>query len=273
MFKRSKDDEDPFAALKGGGTYHSEPAAVPSTPTAWPTAGAASATPGSTPTPMPRSTAPRPRRTRRTGMGIFGWMAIPITIAVLAGVAVLLLATVGSSSNSGVAPVKSVSVAHHSVAHQQPQPNTTGGGAPTPHRTQTADYLTAAGLKSGLAELAKLSPGARILDLKVTSAQLTGIMQRPNHSVELVSVSPGARFTAGAGPTGEHPLPISAIHPAVVAKLVTEMHHHFGVPPSRIDYMVAFWFPQAIAEWEVFVKGDSMHPYLATLAGAQLHQT
>jgi succinyl-CoA synthetase alpha subunit len=29
----------------------------------------------------------------------------------------------------------------------------------------------------------------------------------------------------------------------------------------------------AEAEWEVFVKGDSMHPYLATLAGAQLHQT
>ena len=29
MFGRRKDDEDPFAALKDGGTYHSEPVITP----------------------------------------------------------------------------------------------------------------------------------------------------------------------------------------------------------------------------------------------------
>jgi hypothetical protein len=127
-------------------------------------------------------------------------------------------------------------------------------------------------MRTELARVARMTPGGKILELRINTNSYDAIVQLPNHSVKLVSITPSTTFTAPAGPTGERPIPYSAINPAVPGKLVSELEHRFHVPLSRVNYVVAFWFPNFKAEWQVFLKGTHT-AYLATLAGAQLHRS
>jgi hypothetical protein len=51
------------------------------------------------------------------------------------------------------------------------------------------------------------------------------------------------------------------------------MRSRFRISAARINYMVAFWFPDLSPEWEVFEKDAANTAFSATLSGAQLRRS
>lgn len=146
--------------------------------------------------------------------------------------------------------------------------------APTGTAPIHASYLTTQGMRAGLAQIARLAPGARLAAVRVTATQIsTSAQYGSDRAKEIVigtNVGPNGFFVAATPATGERPISISQIRPAVVAKLVAQMHTRFDVPVTRISYIVLS-SPRGIrAQW-ILVTTASGHPeYSATLGGSDL---
>lgn len=110
--------------------------------------------------------------------------------------------------------------------------------------------------------------------MRVTATQIsTSAQYGSDRAKEIVigtNVGPNGFFVAATPATGERPISISQIRPAVVAKLVAQMHTRFDVPVTRISYIVLS-SPRGIrAQW-ILVTTASGHPeYSATLGGSDL---
>jgi hypothetical protein len=258
---RRKDDEDPFAALKDGGTYQSPPSTVPTigdTTTA-PVASQPPAPPPPTKTFVPPSYGGRSRRSS------FGWgtqvgfrLAAIATITGLA-VGIPLLVSVHHAS------VPAFSVPSFNV-----NPETTPT-SPTPAPVQTS-YLTPHGLRAGLAHIEKLAPGARLSLLRLDDHSLSTTAFAPRGGSKLISFSPTGTFVTSTPGTGQEPVPISQIRPSVIARLLGEMRTRYHVPARRIDYIVLSSPQGSSPSWVIFTKAPSHPGYLATLSGAGLHR-
>ncbi len=284
MFGRRKDDEDPFAALKDGGTYQSKPTTIPdigisgvAEPSATPTAVGPSPGPAAPPVlAPPRMTPPGslpplgppgslpplgpPRQSRRySGAGISSAIVLRLAIAavVIAAIAVPVLSF--SHSVQTTLSVPSFST-----------PSFSTPATPTPPPAPTISYLTPRGARAGLAHIARLEPGARLTLLRLDARSLsTGAVLRGG-AIKQIYIGPtGTVITAGAS-SGEQPIAISAIHASVVGRLVSEMSARFHVSRNRIDYMVLSSPSGLGAHWIIFSKDAAHHGYSATLSGAGL---
>src|SRR5689334_13963037 len=213
MFGRRKDDEDPFAALKDGGTYKSEPTTIaglgstelapdPLNPL---TAPADSGPPpglGATATPTaPQAPRPAPspsanqqmlsaaanqqmnaalaysasRRGRRSS---FGGLSVAIRLAVFA----IVLGAIAIPIVSAVNHVHSVSVPSFNFGSASNPSTTANPSSPTTHKQIT--YLTSAGVAAGIAHLKKVAPGAKVKLLRIDAKSFNAIVVRPGHSTK-----------------------------------------------------------------------------------------
>ena len=285
MFGRRKSEEDPFAALKDGGTYQSSPMTVPDIGVglggethsegaeAAPQAQAASQAPAApsirttAQTSMPTMTAPQrsglgsafsyggATRTRRAG---FGAVRLVFVLIVLAAIAI----PVFSISKS----VHSVSIPSFNFGSSTPSPATPGPTTP-----RNVSYLTPTGVRAGIAHLKRVVPGAGVVLFRIDATSLSATAVG-RHVAKEVYFGPTATFVTSAPATGERPVPISQVRPAVVGALVAQMNRRFHVPPRRIDYMVISSPAGLPAQWIVFSKAPSHPGFAATLTGAGLHQ-
>ena len=132
-------------------------------------------------------------------------------------------------------------------------------------------YLTPHGLRVGLAQVERLTHGARSLTLlRVDAKSLITYATRSNGTISQVSISPGLTFVTSAPNPGERPIPMSKIKPNVLGALLAQLHRRFHVPPSRIDYAVVSSAAGETPEWVIFVKNASHQGYIAPLSGGTI---
>jgi hypothetical protein len=295
MFGRRKDDEDPFAALKEGGTYQSSPTALPDiglgsgaespaaasatasaplTAPALPAAAPAAVVERTTestaaeirqaiPTVTPgRTRSPRPRRAgsplRPFGIGTrIVWRLIVIAI-VLSAVAVPL-SKIGKSVHSIKIP--SFNFGTGSTPSLTP---------PATHPARPVSYLTASGVRAGLAHVRRVAPGARLTLLRLDARTLSVTATTPDGDVKQIYFSPAATIVSPGSPNGQQPVPIGRLSSQAVARIVTQMRTRFHVPPNRIDYIVLSSPRGLTPHWIVFAKGPAHSDWWATLSGRDL---
>jgi hypothetical protein len=185
---------------------------------------------------------------------------VGVFVVFIAGIAIPLI-SVGNTIRS---------INHEVFPNVSPTP---GVPQPSQPRTSTpakhASYLTAAGARAGLAQIARLAPGARVSLLRIAAASISVIAQLPNGTSKLISLLPNGRFTSTTPSAGQRPIPIKKIKPSVVASLVSEMKARFHVPAARIDYMVLNSAPGLPVHWVLFTKAP-VHGFSAGLQGAHL---
>jgi hypothetical protein len=296
MFGRRKADEDPFAALKEGGTYHSSPLSLPefglgddapTGPSATPQspAGSISATPvatttsssstslppGSSPPTSPPPTSSGRRYKSSTvpfrsaygfGRGV-GWAWRLLIVAI---VSVVIGSTVlGVSHSVHSVKIPSFNFNTGDVTTTSPGGSTTGGGGTSAPRPVA--YLTPRGLRAGLTHVARLAHGAKLTLLRVDARTLSVYATRPNGQTSHIYLSPAVTFVSPAAKPGEVPVRASSIRPSVLGELIAQLHRRFGVPAGRIDYMVVSSPSGQPPQWVAFVKNRSHQGYVAPLGG------
>jgi hypothetical protein len=149
---------------------------------------------------------------------------------------------------------------------------TRGGGAGSGGRGATTDYLTAAGLRAGLATVARRVPGATaVSELRLDSHSFDATVYAPHGTVREASFSAAGQLVVPMTATGSRPVVIAAIDISAVPRLVAAMRSQFHVPASQIDYIVLESFPGLQSQWVVFVKGPAHHGFAADLTGSGLH--
>jgi hypothetical protein len=283
--RRKQEDEDPFAALKDGGTYQSPPTTIPDIVISGPDTAPRSqpgqsaqrtAAPDAAPPPMlpPAQTFSAPqgatlgpaygygggrRRSGYSGSGIGVIMRLVFILVVMGAIAIPIVLSVNKA-------VHSVSVPSFSFS----TPTTPSG---SPSHARRVSYLTPAGLRSGLRALRRAAPGASVILFRIDGKSLTATAVGHSGSAKQVYYGPGiSSVTPVPKPSGEQPVPLSAVRPAVVARLVQEMKSRFHVPPGRIDYMVIS-SPQGLpVQWIIFSKAPSHPGFAASLSGGGLHR-
>ena len=254
-------DEDPFAALRTGADYRSEPTtSIPGLgESGW---SATPATPG-----------PPARRGSRPGVGravarVRAILKLVVAMLIIGALVAPLLAMVGSghSSGGGLSVVQLVA----------PQPVQPVGGSrrATPRRPgATVSFLRSAALRSGLARIARLVPGAGLTAFTVTRTSLTAIAIRRGTWAQTVYLGPaGAAVDVGAA-IAERPIPIAAIHPGVVGALISELDHRFQVGAGEIAQMVISSPPGRPTEWLISTTGARRPRFAAALNGGRLRAT
>jgi hypothetical protein len=145
-----------------------------------------------------------------------------------------------------------------------------GGAAKASRAPKHLSYLTAAGARAGLAEIAKRAPGARLSLVRLAATSISATARLSNGTSKLIAIEPTGPFVESTPGSGERSLPISQIKPSVVAKLVAEMRTRFHVPASRIDYMVLSSPARLSIHWILFTKAPSHPGYSASLSGGHL---
>jgi hypothetical protein len=287
MFGRRKAEDDPFAALKDGGTYQSSPVTLPEmglggdAPTNSPTPpasplGLATSDPVMSPPPAapPPATPPvaRPNRTTSAsfrsaygygrGMG-WVWRVVALGIvSIVVGSAVLHL---GNTTHS----IKIPSFNFNTGTGATPTTGSSTSAGKT-HAQRPTAYLTASGLHAGLAHVGRLVHGAKLTLLRVDARTFSVYATRPNGRTSQVYFSPTVTFVNPAALPGERPLPAASIRPRVLGSLVTQLHRRFGIPPSRIDYAVVSSPSGLPPQWLLFVKNASHQAFAAPVSGGAL---
>ncbi|HUO72249.1 MAG TPA: hypothetical protein VMU39_15885 [Solirubrobacteraceae bacterium] len=285
--RRRKDDEDPFGALKDGGTYQSEPTVIPeigdsgaseaptestfapppSEPGA-PPPGLAQPLPGlDAPPPVlpPPTTQARPAASAGSGdqrrrAGTWGsGRVIALRIAIPAILIVLVAISASRVSHS----VKSTSSVP-SLSTPSSTPTT------APATPPVVSYLTPRGLRAGLAHVERIVPGARLALLRIDDRSLSTTAVVHGGAPKLVYFSPAATMVTGTASTGQTPIAISQIRPGAVGRIIAAMRARFHVPPSQIDYMVISSPPGLAPHWIIFSKEPARRGYSATLSGSNL---
>jgi hypothetical protein len=203
---------------------------------------------------------PIPSGQRLFGLGV--GMRLAIVAAVIAGVTIPL-----------------ISVGRMGTSFSVPTPPSIAGGVPTrsvptsnaPWRKPVSN-LTAAGVRAGLARVAKLLPGARLGLVRLDGrSMIASARLRDGSFKQIVITATGSIETSGAS-TGQRVLPISLISPRAVTRLVTGMRSRFHVPADRIDYMVLSSPPGLATRWIIFAKAPNHPGFSATLAGGGLRR-
>jgi hypothetical protein len=291
VFGRDKqDDEDPFAALKEGGTYQSTPTGtLQGIPGSAPL-DVAPVTPGSTRNQTvagipgsgsdavqasPRNVVPRPgqvpaktqtrpaqRRPKRRGSG-GGLLLVRILIPLAAVIAVVAVTHSGTTGNApSIGSINTVPGIGIGTG--------TGTGSGSVSVSRPASYLSAKGLAAGLAHVRRLAPGSKLLLLRIDSHSLAATVTHGRGQAEEILLSPSGTLKESAGSPGSLEISFSQIDPAVPPRLIAEMGRRFHVPKSHISYLVAFSFQGLPPSWGVYLTNDTN--YQASLSGAGLHK-
>ncbi|MFL5824009.1 MAG: hypothetical protein ACJ764_11260 [Solirubrobacteraceae bacterium] len=198
---------------------------------------------------------------QRSGNGLAWAVAIGIIVLVTAGIAIPLV-SVGTSIHVP-SPSVFTEPAANNPAPTTPQPNTS-----TPSRH--ISYLAVPGLRTGLAHISKLAPGARYALVRIAATSLIATARLPNGNSKEIILSPTGTFVESGTATGGRAIPLSQIRPPAIARIIAGMRARFHVPVSRIDYIVLSTPPGLPAQWIVFSKAPGHPGYTATLSGTRL---
>ncbi len=288
MFGRGrKDNEDPFAALKDGGTYQSTPSTLPElglggdAPSVSPSSaqapastqqppGSVTASPVSYSSPPPSTITPSSRRLGRASVGYSPGARSGRRLGTVVFVLILVGSIVASVSHTSHT-VKIPSFNFNTGSVVTPGSGTSGTGVPATPAPRPVSYLTPHGLRVGLARLERLAHGAKHLTLlRVDAKSLSAYATRSNGAISHVFISPGVTSVSSATYSGERPVPVSQIKPNVLGALLTQMHRRFHVPLRRIDYAVVSSPSGEAPQWVIFVKNASHQGYLAPLGGGTI---
>lgn len=311
MFGRKKrDEEDPFAALKQGGTFESAPTTAsdiglgsgsvqppPSAtlPQQSVTLPPPSVTPSQTsiaaqtPTVAQPSPSPTPSTTTSS---IFTEQPKPAPppptprfqpnrqsqrrgLYVLGlPVAVRMLVFGILIVAFGIPIVSSIKSAVHSIKIPSFHFGTTtsdgSSSSPVPQPPKPVNYLRVAGVRSGLARLRRIAPGGSVTLLRLDADSLSVTALRRGHGSKEVYFGPSGTSVTVTSSTGQVPVPISKINPNVIGSLVSQMGRRYHVPARRIDYIVLTSPPGLPAQWVLFTKAPSHPGYSASLSGQGL---
>ena len=289
MFGRRREDEDPFAALRKGSTYSSEPSrTVPGIPgslsdsgggrASGPSSGArsrrsrATASPGrppAGPSARPAGLPGAPRARRRFPVRVW-----------LIGIVVLAVALDAIGHSSQPTTQLSISVPSVTLPNLGLGATTTGGGSTGPSTgggsqggvTHPASYLSAGGLRAGLREIERLAPGAKLSSVRIDRDSISAYAHLPNGRSKLVGIEPSGSFVTGTPSDGERYFAAALVDPAAVPRILRELKRQYGIAPARIDYMVFNRLSGFAAQWELFIKAPSHPGYTAASDGRDLHK-
>jgi hypothetical protein len=138
------------------------------------------------------------------------------------------------------------------------------------HHTQAASYLTAFGLRAGLAHIGRVAPGARLSLVRVAGDSLIATARLPNGRIKQIVFEPTGTFVTGEPDPGERFLPMAQIRPSAVVRIVAALRTKFHVPAGRIDYIVLSSPTGAATQWIAFLKAPGHPGFSATLSGTRL---
>jgi hypothetical protein len=195
------------------------------------------------------------------GLGIGFRLAIA---AVVIAAVVIPLITVGNTVSDIRFPSATPVVTHG--------PHTTTAPAPAPRPAKRISYLTATGVRTGLALISKRLPGARLDQLRLAATSLIASARLPGGGFKEVILEPTGTFVTSGASTGERLFSPSQISPRAVARIVAEMRQRFHVSAGQIDYMVTSPTFSGETQWVVFAKTAGHPGFTADLAGVRLRR-
>jgi hypothetical protein len=138
------------------------------------------------------------------------------------------------------------------------------------HHTPAASYLTAPGLRAGLAHVARVAPGARLSLVRVSADSLITTARLPDGRIKQIVFQPTGEFVIGEPDPGERFLPMAQIRPSAVVRIVAALRTKFHVPAGRIDYIVLSSPSGAPTQWIAFLKTPGHPGFTATLSGTRV---
>lgn len=200
--------------------------------------------------------------TRRRAVGGSGLRLMFLSVSVLIVIAAVALPLVNLGS--------SIHIPTFPVANP---PTTSTPSQTRPHATSQPSqpaYLTASGMRAGLAHLARLAPRARLALVRVASNSLMASASLPNGTFKQLVLEPTGTFQISEPSPGERALPLSLISPRAVARIVATLRSRFRVPARRIDYIVLSSPTGGPTQWIAFTKAPGHPGYSATLSGTHL---
>jgi hypothetical protein len=272
VFGRRKDDEDPFAALKDGGTFQSTATTAADMGLGGDSIAQEQISTAPTPVPraevpkaaVPRATVPRatvgPTRSRQyvSGGGVLSRLAIVVMIVAI-GAAISLVSSTSHSVHSITIPAFTTGTGGDN-----------GFTTSTPSAPSTTSYLHSSSLRGALRRIAGIAPHSRLALLRLDARSLSTTAVLGGRRAKLIYFGPSGTFVTSSTPPSEQPIPISAIRPSAINRIVASMRSQFHVPASRIDYMVLTSLPGKGASWIIFAKTHGHPGYSATLSGTGL---
>jgi hypothetical protein len=259
--RRKTEDEDPFAALKEGGTYQSPPPTVTTKTAFGPQQPPASPPPATAPAP---SWTPPPVTQRfrhwggRSGLGLMiGARLVFAVIIAAVAIGVPLLATTHTSHSTFSVPFIGA-------------PPGGGNGSRTAPHIVPLSYLTPGGVRAALRYVEKVAPHARVSLVRLDAHSFSASASLPHGVVKEIYAGPTGTFVTTGPSNAQHTVPISSIRPGVIGGLVAEMRHRFHAPSGRIDYIVLSSPPALVPHWIIFTKDPSHTGYSASMRGGGL---
>lgn len=184
------------------------------------------------------------------------WIRLLVPLIIVAAVAIPLIG-VGNSINSAVKDISRGT-------------SSSGGASPQPAPAPATDFMSTIGLRTGLASLEHLAPGARLTLLRIDSDSLSATATLANGSAKEIYLGPAGTEVLSTSPTGERPIASSQIKPAVVDRLLAQMKKRFQIAPRQLDYMVLSSPPGVAIQWVLFAKGPTPPGFTALLNGSGL---
>jgi hypothetical protein len=304
FWRREKQDEDPFAALRDGSTYQSEPTTFTGLGSTGlesnglPSSGLGSSGLGSsglgssglfpdgqpgkvpvrpnrvtattrsvTTSPRPASSPASPAGPRRSGRSTRTATRRTSNRARFVVFAIVFAVV-------AINVVRSIHISSGGSAISTTfEPPSTSSPAPAPAHANSVSYLTPNGLRAGLAEVKKAAPGAGLTLLRLDARSFIAETALRDGSGKEVSLGPSGTLVFTITATGAHPVPLSAIKPNAMGRLTAELRRHFHLRPDQIDYMVLDSAPPTPPEWFIFTKVRSPQHLSANLSGGDLTAT
>jgi hypothetical protein len=272
VFGWRKDDEDPFAALKQGGTYQSAPttaadigfsdqpasvgSAVPvvTAPPPAPTTPQAPVSP-SPGVPPSLGAPPKLRRMRGSGSGL------PVVrLLVVAGVIAAIVIPVATSVKHAVNSIKVPTFNFGQTSTTQ---------SFSDHGAGEANYLQVANVRAALARVRRLVPGARVNLLRVDATSFN-VNAVGRGVAKEIYFGPSGTLVASGVSAGQNGVPIAQVRPSAIARIISGMRQRFHIPASRIDYIVLSSPAGLPPTWIAFSKNAGHTGYRASLSGGGL---
>jgi hypothetical protein len=280
MFGRRK-DEDPFAALKGGGEFQSAPttaadiglggesiarpqspaatAAVPA-PTATPTATPSASVPGQPPARMRAAPTAFSVHARGSSPGSGAMVRLVIAAVIIAAVAIPLISTINHTVHS-----------LHFPSFNPGNTTSTNGFTPsTPSAPSSTSYMRTSSLRRALHRIAAVAPHSRLSLLRLDARSLSTTAVLQGGGAKLIYFGPSGSFISSSHVPSEQSIPISEINPSAINRIVAGMRRRFHVAASRIDFMVLTPLPSLGPSWILYAKTHGHPGYSATLSGTNL---
>ncbi len=198
----------------------------------------------------------QPIPSSRSLLGLGVGLRLLIGAVVVAAVAIPLISVSSTVSNLNIPSAPAVV--------------TPGAPGATSSSPKPVSYLTAAGVRAGLALISKRLPGARLDQVRLDARSLIASARLPHGAFDEIVLEPTGTFVTPGASTAEPLFSPSQISPRAVVRILSGMRRRFHVSAGQIDYMVTSPTFAGGTQWVVFAKTPGHPGFTATLSGARL---